>query len=110
MKVDPTSAWRADLVRGDGTHVHFDTPRCALLAWRTGRVPAASASFQEFYERSWRSGSDLRFALGSDAMGPMGVDVVPVDPARAEKFVTDHHATRIVTIDELTVALLEPAP
>ena len=95
-------------MRADDTHVHFDTPRCALLAWRTGRVPAAKASFQEFYERTWRGGEELRFALGSDVMGPMGADVVPVDPARAEKFTTDHHATRIVSLDELTVALLEP--
>jgi hypothetical protein len=107
MKLDPASPWSADLVRGDGTHVHFDTPRCALLAWRSGRVPAAGISLQEFYERAWRKGEDLRFALGSDVMGPMGADAVPVEPARAQKFTMDHHATRIVTLDELTVALLE---
>ena len=110
MKLDPASPWRADLVRGDGSHVHFDTPRCALLAWKTGRVPAAGISVQEYYERVWRRGEDLRFALGSDVVGPMGAEVVPVDPSRAEKFASDHHATRIASVDDLTAALLAPSP
>jgi hypothetical protein len=110
MRIDPASAWNADLIRGDGSHVHFDTPRCALLAWRTGRVPANGASFQEFYERDWRRGEELRFALGSDVVGPMGVEIVPVDPSRAEKLARDHHASRIATLEELTAAVLESGP
>jgi copper chaperone NosL len=108
MKVDPASPWRADLIRADGSHVGFDTPRCALLAWRTGRVPAVAISVQEFYDRAWRNGQELRFALGSDVMGPMGAELVPVDPSRAQKFASDHHATRVVVLDDLTAALLAP--
>ena len=107
MKLDAASPWAADLVRGDGGHVHFDTPRCALMAWRTGRVPADGISLQEFYDRTWRAGPELRFAIGSDVMGPMGTEVVPIDPARAEKFATDHHAARTVGLAELTLPLLE---
>jgi hypothetical protein len=110
MKLDPASPWGADLVRSDGLHIRFDTPRCALLAWRSGRVPAAQLSVQEFYDRTWRNGAELRFAFGSDVMGPMGAEIVPVDPSRAQKFVNDHHATRLVTLDELTGALLAPGP
>ena len=43
-------------------------------------------------------------------MGPMGAEVVPIDPARAEKFAADHHATKIVTLDELTAAVVAPPP
>ncbi len=107
MKIDPASPWRADLVRADGGRIHFDTPRCAFSAWRTGRVPATGIVLQEFYDRAWRKGDELRFALGSDVMGPMGIDVVPVDPSRAEKFATDHHAARTVTLDEVTAPLLD---
>lgn len=107
MKIDAASPWCADLVRADGTRAHFDTPRCALLAWRTARVAAVGVLLQEFYERAWRRGEELRFAIGSDVMGPMGADVVPVDPARAAKFLADHHATRVVGLDELTTALLQ---
>jgi hypothetical protein len=110
MKIDPASPWRADLIGANGARVHFDTPRCALLAWKTGRVSAVGIDVQEFYDRTWRSGKELRFALGSDVMGPMGVDAVPVDPSLAQKFATDHHATRLVTLDEITPALLESSP
>ncbi len=107
MKIDPASAWRADLVTANGETAHFDTPRCALLAWRTGKTNAKTLRVQEFYERTWRDGAELRFALGSDVLGPMGPDVVPLDPSRAPKFTADHAATRIATLDELTAAVLE---
>jgi hypothetical protein len=110
MKIDPSSPWRADLVRDDGVHVHFDSPRCALLAWRTGRVPAQAVSLQEFYDRAWRSGTELRFAIGSDVVGPMGADVVPVDPSRADKFAADHHAARVVGLEDLTSPVLQALP
>lgn len=107
MKLDPSSAWRADLVLANGDAAHFDTPRCALLAWRAGKTPAKSLRVQEFYDRTWRDGSELRFALGSDVLGPMGPDVVPIDPARAAKFTADHAATRVASLDDLTQAMLE---
>jgi len=108
MKIDPASAWRADLVPESGDAVHFDSPRCALLAWRTGKVPhVKSVRLQEFYDRTWRDGADLRFAIGSDVVGPMGPDVVPVDPARAAKFAADHAAARVVSLDDLTAAVLD---
>lgn len=109
MKIDPASAWRAELV--DAAKVtSFDTPRCALLAWRTGKASAQSIRLQEFYDRAWRDGTELRFALGSDVIGPMGADAVPLDPSRAAKFAADHAAARIVTLDALTRALLESLP
>ena len=106
MKIDPSSPWRAALVQDGEQRVEFDTPRCALLAWRTGRVPAVSASFQEFYGREWRDGGQLRFALGSDVVGPMGPDAIPLDPALAAKFSTDHHAQRVLALGELTADVL----
>jgi copper chaperone NosL len=107
MKIDPASAWRADLVSNAGSLVHFDTPRCAFLAWRTGKTAASAIRVQEFYDRTWRDGAELRFALGSDVLGPMGPDVVPIDPARAAKFRADHGASDIVALAEITPSLLD---
>ena len=106
MRIDPASAWRADLVNGDVT-THFDTPRCALLAWRTGKTPARSLRVQEFYDRAWRDGSELRFAIGSDVIGPMGADLVPIDPSRVAKFRADHAASEALTLDAVTTAALD---
>ena len=106
MPIDPSSSWRADLVMSDGTMVHFDTPRCALTAWRTGRVSATSIRVQEYYGRQWCDGSDVRFIVGSDVLGPMGADLVPVDRAHADKFAEDHQAARPLALDAITSDLL----
>lgn len=106
MKIDPASAWRTDLVAPDGTTTSFDTPRCALTSWRTGKSQAASLRVQEYYERQWRSGDELRFVIGGDVVGPMGPDLVPVDPARATKFIQDHGADRALRLDEITTDVL----
>jgi copper chaperone NosL len=107
MKLDPASPWMTETLGTDGATHRFDTPKCALLAWRSGKVPSTSARFQEFYDRTWQDGATLEFALGSDVVGPMGEDAVPVDPKRAAKLATDHHASRVVKLEELTRSVLE---
>jgi copper chaperone NosL len=107
MKIDPTSAWLAELVMADGTKTTFDTPRCAITAWRTRGVPAKSVRVQEFYERAWRDGTEVDFVLGSDVEGPMGADLVPVSPAKSGKFMVDHAAARAVKLDAITPELLK---
>ena len=106
MKIDAVSPWRSDLVLVDGTTKHFDTPRCALTAWRTGRFDARAIRVQDYYGRTWRDGSEVRFVVGSDVVGPMGPDLVPVDTSRAAKFAEDHTAARPLPLSAVTAELL----
>jgi nitrous oxide reductase accessory protein NosL len=106
MKIDRTSPWRAELVADSGAVTSFDTPRCALQAWRGGKVPGKTLRVQEYYDRAFRDASQVRFVLGGDVTGPMGPDLVPVDPARAAKFIQDHGANRAVSLDEITPGVL----
>jgi copper chaperone NosL len=106
MKIDSASAWRADLVAADGATTSFDTPRCALTSWRSGKSQAASLRVQEYYERRWRNAEELRFVIGGDVLGPMGPDLVPVEPAHAMKFIQDHSADKALRLDELTADVL----
>lgn len=106
MRIDPSSAWRAELIAADGSATSFDTPRCALTSWRTGKSQATSLRVQEYYERKWRSAEELRFVIGGDVAGPMGPDLVPVDPSRATKFIQDHAADRALRLDEITADVL----
>jgi nitrous oxide reductase accessory protein NosL len=106
MRIDPSSAWRAELVGADGSVTAFDTPRCALTSWRTGTTPARSIRVQDYYDRETRDGKEVRFVVGGDVVGPMGPDIVPVDPARASKFVQDHGAERALLLDEVTPQVL----
>lgn len=105
MVIDPASAWRADLLTPEGA-VSFDTPRCALTSWRSGTSRASGLRVQDYYDRQWRNAEELRFVIGGDVVGPMGPDLVPVDPARATKFIQDHGANRALRLDELTLDVL----
>lgn len=106
MKIDPASQWRTELVGEDGKVTPFDAPRCALQSWRSGASPAKSIRVQEYYDRQTRDGADVRFIVGGDVIGPMGPDLVPVDPARASKFIQDHAADRALKLDEVTTQVL----
>ena len=106
MRIDPSSGWRAELVGEDGKVTAFDTPRCALQSWRSGKTPAKAVRVQEYYDRQTRDGNDVRFAIGGDVVGPMGPDLVPVDPPRASKFIQDHGADRALRLDEITTEVL----
>lgn len=107
MRIDEASAWRSDLVSPDGAVTSFDTPRCALTSWRSGKTQAASLRVQEYYDREWRDAADVRFVLGGDVVGPMGPDLVAVEPSRVTKFIQDHGAERAVSLDEITLELLK---
>lgn len=106
MKIDPASAWRADLVTADGMITSFDTPRCAFTSWRSGKSQAVSLKVQDYYDRRWRNAEELRFMIGGDVVGPMGPDLVPVDPSRSTKFIQDHSADRALRLDEITMDVL----
>lgn len=106
MKIDPKSAWRTELVGDDGAVTEFDTPRCALTSWRQGKTIAKSIRVQEYYDRQWRDGSEVRFVIGGDVVGPMGPDIVAVDPSRASKFIQDHGADRALLLGEVTPQIL----
>jgi copper chaperone NosL len=107
MLIDPKSAWNAELVLPDHSKVEFDSPRCALMALRSGRYVGAEVRVEEYYDRSWRNGEDVLFVLSSDVLGPMGPDAVAVDPARARTFVRDHTGTRPLHLAEVTATLLK---
>ncbi|HRH00581.1 MAG TPA: nitrous oxide reductase accessory protein NosL [Polyangiaceae bacterium] len=105
MKLTAGSAWLTELVAADGSKKTFDTPRCALTARLAGG--AAKLRVQDFYDRTWRDGGEVLFVVGSDVLGPMGPDLVPVDTARAPKFLKDHEGDRALKLEEITKAVLE---
>jgi hypothetical protein len=107
MPLDSRSAWNTQLVSANGTKAEFDSPRCALLAWRTGQVEAKDILVQDYYDRTWRSGRDVVFAASSDVSGPMGADLVPIDAARASQFAREHTSTRPLSLEQVTLPLLK---
>ena len=106
MPIDPNSSWRADLVWAGGGVKQFDSPRCALKAWRTRDLSATAMRVLDYYDGRWTDAGDVGFVAGSDVLGPMGPDLVPVDARRAHKFAQDHAAGRPLPVDAITAEVL----
>jgi hypothetical protein len=103
MKIDPASPFVAEV---DGKK--FDTPRCALSEWLAGGK-RGTVRVQDYYDRVSRPvGTDVRFVAGSDVVGPMGAELVPVDAARVTKFEKDHGGTRALALADIDEKALQP--
>lgn len=84
MLTDLAPSWTV-VVDGEAGR-EFDTPKCALRS----SVTPARLRFKEYYSGEAQAGAQLRFVIGSDVLGPMGEDLVPVDPETANQFVQEH--------------------
>ncbi|WXB14701.1 nitrous oxide reductase accessory protein NosL [Pendulispora albinea] len=110
MKIANGSLFAAELRADDGQTLRFDALRCALAARLDGR-PTATLHVHEYYDGRVREVDDsIVFALGSDVMGPMGSDLVPVAKAQMTKFAADHGAKRFVLLREIDTAILTQIP
>lgn len=81
--------------RADGVRVEFDTPKClfAFLGGEAGRG-ATESWVTEYYGREHRGIDAVVYVDGSDVMGPMGNDLLPIEGReRADGFVRDHGGT-----------------
>lgn len=108
MVLDPRGRFYAEL-RGPGdAREGFDTPKCALTALRslpdaTGRTLWVTA----YYAGALVPATEVLFAVGSDVVGPMGHDLVPVERARAVTFGRDHAAKELLPLEQITRELAE---
>ena len=106
MYVDRNPRWIAGGLK-NGRPVVFDSPRCMLTTLRDRRVVLSEPWVTEHYSQRRRPAGSVRYVQGSDVIGPMGPDLVPVDTARAPKFLKDHEGDRALKLEEITKAVLE---
>ncbi|MFO0663794.1 MAG: nitrous oxide reductase accessory protein NosL [Polyangiaceae bacterium] len=110
MLIVPESAFRTELLMPDtGGKTSFDTVKCALKKRATRKV-RTTVRVQEYYSRTWTDGENVVFVVGSDVLGPMGKDLVPVAPAQADKFVHDHGGDKTLKLGDISEAVLNGVP
>lgn len=100
MTIDPASAWVSYVIIG-GKEEAFDTPSCAFTAWRKAGPRAGHGRFREYYSQELKPVEDLRFVKGSDVIGPMGPDLVPVAADTARRFARDHNGAPPQSVEEV---------
>jgi len=90
MKIDPASPWVSSLTV-NRRELSFDTPHCAFAAWRRAPADVSRARFRDYYSQVLEAAEEVRFVAGSDVVGPMGPDLVPVAAREASRFARDHN-------------------
>lgn len=109
MRIERSSRWRAGLTTSTGEKLSFDTPKCLLrvLVGPHGRG-ARDAWVLEYYGGRRIPAAEATFVSGSDVLGPMGPDLVPLaDRASAERFAVDHGNRAILRLEEIDLRLLD---
>jgi nitrous oxide reductase accessory protein NosL len=108
--------WVATVRYQDGYAHHFDGPKDLFKYWLHlpkyapghQQTDIAAIGVTEYYGLSKIDARTAWYVIGSDVLGPMGHELVPLaTAAEAEEFVRDHKGHRILRFDEVTPALLE---
>lgn len=109
MRVAAGSHWAAGAVADSGTALAFDTPAC-LFRYRQAHGAASMRGewVTEYYSQAGTHADarTLRYVVGSDLVGPMGPDVIPIEPVRVDAFKRDHHGRADLPFGEVTPTVI----
>lgn len=107
--------WIATVVYADGHAEHFDGAKdffkylAELEKYAPGRALSdiTGMGVTEYYGVSRIDARRARYVLGSDVLGPMGHELVPLaSDADAADYLKDHKGVRQISFDEVTLDLL----
>lgn len=63
---------------------------------------------KDYYTLAWLDGRKALYVVGSDVYGPMGEELVPfLDQSSADNFLKDHHGSKLLTFNEITMEMIE---
>jgi len=63
---------------------------------------------KDYYTLAWLDGRKAFYVVGSDVNGPMGEEFVPFqDQGAADNFLKDHHGSKRLTFNEITMEMVE---
>lgn len=116
MLVSKYPNWVATIVYRDGHAHHFDGAKDMLRFWREpgkyasghNRDDMASIWVTDYYNLKPMEARKAFYVIGSDVMGPMGHEFVPLATREdAADFLKEHKGKRILGFDQVTPALLQ---
>jgi len=108
MIVTPFPQWVSVIVMNDGKRLYFDGPKDLFVAFfdLATYVPGATAEqvagvyVTEYYTLQLTPAIEVFFVTGSNVMGPMGQELVPVAGLEAvATFERDHAGQKVMRFD-----------
>lgn len=115
MMVSYHKAWVAAIVFTGGKRVYFDGPKdlfryyfdLAKFEKNLTVRDIASIWVTEYYAAKLVDARSALFVIGSDVLGPMGHELVPVAGNKeADSFRKDHHGKKIIAFADITQAVV----
>ncbi|WP_083392607.1 nitrous oxide reductase accessory protein NosL [Rhodobacter xanthinilyticus] len=107
--------WIATILFADGHAEHFDGAKDFfkylndMPKYAQGRSAdqITTMGVTDYYGVTRVAAGEALYAAGSDVLGPMGHELVPLaDAADAAEFMADHQGRRLMRFDEVTGAVL----
>lgn len=108
--------WVATAVYRDGHAHYFDGAKdlfkylLDLPRWAPGHraEEIAAVGVTDYYGLTCIDAREARYVIGSDVLGPMGHELIPLaDETAARDFIKDHGGRRLLGFGEVTQGLLE---
>ena len=108
--------WVAAVVYKDGHRAYFDGAKdlfkylLDLPKWTPGhrREEIQTIGVKEYYGLHWIPAQKAWYVVGSDVLGPMGHELIPLkSEADAKAFLKDHGGKQILRFDEIQPDLLK---
>lgn len=109
MYVDLSPRWQAGLTTAAGEEKLFDTPICMLKFLKSPEAGAGAhgAWLIDYYTQRRIPALDARLVEGTDIVGPMGRELVPVaDDEAATRMLREHHGRRAHRLSSLPTSAL----
>lgn len=104
MPVEEFPAWRGKIA-GPSAVKHYCSPRCLFINIRMqGLAQTDTVLVTDYYEQQLTDGRQAFYVIGSDIIGPMGHDLVPLSTRQAaEDFMREHQGKQILRFDQVTL-------
>jgi nitrous oxide reductase accessory protein NosL len=108
--------WIAQAIYRDGSYAVFDGPKDLfkyLLNPRTyaptkQAAEVAALYVTDYYSLTLIDGRAARYVIGSDVLGPMGRELIPLAAEKeARQFMIDHKGKRLLRFAEVTADVLK---
>lgn len=116
MFVSPYREWVAQIIFSDGAYAVFDGPKDMFRYYFNlpkYNPPKKQADIQtiyvtEYYSTKLMDARKLFYVAGSDVLGPMGAEFVPLESEqKAREFMKDHSGKKILKFSEITAEALK---
>ncbi|WP_448518719.1 nitrous oxide reductase accessory protein NosL [Rhodoflexus sp.] len=108
MPTEEFQAWRGKIT-GQSATKYYCSPRCLFINSQAQGLAATDSVFvTDYYDQEYIDGRKAFYVIGSDVIGPMGHDLIPLATRQAaDDFIVEHKGKQILTFDEVNAETIK---